>query len=109
MTDSKHLTEQQAWRVFDVIVQCEGRRAFRRSQDEFFRYFCNPTPCNHWEFRCLYSLGFGGKIHWDGYRLRASMYSEDYTGDRERVLASLNRQLKEIGEQIREEQSESNS
>jgi hypothetical protein len=54
--------------------------------DEFMDYFMHSDPSGSREYRCLPCLGFGGKLYWDGRKLRAGCYPEDYKRVKNKVV-----------------------
>ena len=87
------LTIDQADKLFKVLVFFGTPP---NMYDEFKQYFTEEET-DYWEFRCFqFLLGFGGKLYWDGDKLRASYYPEDQNDKRDKWLSELNRKLSEF-------------
>lgn len=90
-----HLSEINANRVWDVLVEIAGARVGER--DAFVRYLTEEVSHGH-EYRFMGHLGFGGKLHysrtrgaWVGY------YPEDRTEERDVLMGRVNAKLAEMG------------
>lgn len=92
-----HLEKKEAEDLFIIILKYGGST---RLLKEFMQYFTNPTFGNFYEFRCLPSLGFGGKIKLDlgSTKLYASFYSEDYTEERNKILLNITNDLQKLAD-----------
>lgn len=74
--------------------------ASESQKKEFMDYFMNSAIFH--EFRCLRSLGFGGKIYWTATSgFRAGIYPEDATDKLEALWAQAHADLEEVNEKIR--------
>lgn len=84
--------ERDAGRIYDVLIEECGATAFHREQ--CVRYLTDEHGSH--EFRFQGSLGFGGKVYYNGGRLYVSCYPEDRTPERTAMIRSANARLNEI-------------
>jgi hypothetical protein len=90
------VTAEVADRIWTVLVaEAEARRDQR---DVFVRYLTERVGLfGSWEYRFSGSLGFGGKLHYNGFRgAYVTCYPEDLTDERQATIDKVNEQLAEI-------------
>lgn len=85
------LPKELAEEVYSLLV-------VKLNAQEKYREDCvislvNPSNFSK-EFRLFGSvLGWGSKIHWDGWELTVSYYSEDFTEERLQLKKEVNKEL----------------
>lgn len=79
------MSDDTANKIFDIL--CDFVGANERDRDYFVRYFtATDFPDQPREFRCCWALGFGGKFHRTPREWWVSMYNEDETEPRMRMM-----------------------
>lgn len=93
------VTEEQANRIWDILVEECGARAEADQfacpgREHFTRYLVEPSR-SPFEYRFCGSLGWGGKFHAraDGSQWRVSCYSEHETPARREAITRANDRL----------------
>lgn len=74
-------------RIWSILERYAG--AYPRDKDQFIRHW---PECM--EFRFCGSLGFGGKVWYNGEKAYIDCYSEDLNPDRQNVIDLVNELLK---------------
>ena len=88
------MDRDEANAVWDVLVAEVG--ANERDRDSFVHYLVTPDSLSSWEYRFIGTLGFGGKLHWNGRTApRVSCYPEDRTEGRDARIRVVNDMLTE--------------
>jgi hypothetical protein len=92
------LTEAEANAVYDILIQTCG--ALKEDDGTHGRSaFMKMMTQKHWnvkEFRFCGALGYGGKIHFDGWELKVSCYPENMNPQRRQMIEMTNGKLKNI-------------
>lgn len=89
--DVKHLTEERANAIYDILVSEAG--AIESERNDFIYHHCNDKyGCREWRFQG--KLGFGGKYRstWNG----VTYYPEDETDEMVEIKRKVNELLKNI-------------
>ncbi|MEE8368274.1 MAG: hypothetical protein V3S30_08145 [Thermoanaerobaculia bacterium] len=92
------LTEEIANQIYDILVaDCRAAESMR---DSWIYHQTKADDFTH-EWRFSGNLGFGGKFWrgWDAWYVDA--YSEDYTQEREKIIAATNKKLTALREEFR--------
>jgi hypothetical protein len=82
--------------VYDLLARTGNVPIFQRDKTAFTAYFGEPGWPSTREWRFQGHLGFGGKFWRNDGRHYVSMYREDSTPERERVLSSLNEAIEQL-------------
>ncbi len=88
---TKHLTEERANAIYDILVSLAGARESER--DDFVYHHCKDKyGCTEWRFQG--KLGFGGKYRstWNG----VTYYPEDETAEMVEIKRRVDELLKNI-------------
>lgn len=89
--ETKHLTEERANTIYDILVSEAGARESERN-DFIYHHCTDKYGCSEWRFQG--KLGFGGKYRstWNG----VTYYPEDETSEMVEIKNKVNELLKNI-------------
>jgi hypothetical protein len=91
------LTKEVANKIYDILEDIGASSTMRES----FVYTQTHEDCHEW--RIEGHLGFGGKFWndlYEPYEWCVSCYSEDETKKRIKIIATTNKKLKELADEI---------
>lgn len=84
-----HLERETAARVRGLLEE-----TFGGYYTAFEDYMTSDLPWHEWRFQG--SLGFGGKLHFNGMRLYVGCYPEDRTPENDALIDRVNSRLREM-------------
>lgn len=87
------MNEQQANKVYDILVQHAGEQESGYSRNDFVYH---QTQGFVSEYRFQGGLGFGGKIYREARGFRVSCYPEDRNAKRIAMIYETNKALAEL-------------
>ncbi len=86
------LTEEQANKVWDILIEVGGAIKDEHWRDMFVRYATDDLV----EFSFQGYLGFGGKIYGGVRGVFVDCYHDEHTPERDRIITEINEKLKEM-------------